>query len=147
MKNLGVIIDDKLLWHKHIQAVENKVKAILGRLYFLFKSPALFTSTKLLLYKALVRPILLYAASVWHNVAHSHITKLQTIQNKFLRIILNAPYFTTIETLHSSTQIPKIKIIIEQITTKFTSSLPYHPNSALRRVNPKTRSWWSKAHP
>ena len=45
------------------------------------------------LYKGVVLPTLLYACEVWGYAAHTHIHKLQTVQNKALRSISGAPWF------------------------------------------------------
>ena len=43
------------------------------------------------------------------SAAKSHISKIQRIQNKFLRIILNKPYDTSIYVLHEIANIQTIQ--------------------------------------
>ena len=62
-KDLGVLIDDALKFHKHTAAAIKKANGILG---IIRKSFALHGSVTLpLLYKSLVRPHLEYGNVVW----------------------------------------------------------------------------------
>jgi hypothetical protein len=50
-----------------------------------------------------------YASPAWGYDANTHINKLQTFQNKVLRIITKLPRVTPIATLHEQTGIPLIR--------------------------------------
>jgi hypothetical protein len=85
LKFLGVTITSSLNWSKHIDNVRAKASRKMGILRrgqrFLPKS-ALTT-----LYKSCVRSSLEYAAPVWQGAAKSHLAKLDSIQNKALKIL------------------------------------------------------------
>jgi len=55
------------------------------------------------------------AAPVWTAAARPHLDQLQTVQNKFLRIILNVPYDTYIEDLHKEAKIESTDEFMSQM--------------------------------
>ena len=87
-KYLGVVLDSKLSFTSHIKTVRKKCANAVSLLYNLlnFKSK-LSIKNKLLIYKTIIRPIMLYAAPIWGNTFISNINKLETIQNKALRMV------------------------------------------------------------
>jgi len=56
---------------------------------------------------------LLYAAPVWAAAPRSHLDKLQRVQNKFLRIVLNALRDTRIEDLQKLNRSIKSRMLAE----------------------------------
>ena len=62
-KYLGVTIDQNLKWSEHVKQITNKANSVHGFLRRnLYSCPM---STKINCYKALVKPVLDYAATVW----------------------------------------------------------------------------------
>lgn len=86
-KYLGIHITHNLSWNMHVDYVSNNANRMLGFLRRHFRSANL--PVKLQLYKALVRPKLEYACSVWDpgHVTLSHI--LESVQNRAARFILS----------------------------------------------------------
>jgi hypothetical protein len=62
----------------------------------------------LLIYTSIIRPLITYACPIWATASQTKIKKLQTIQNKFLRIALKAPWFMRNTQIHNDTGIPYI---------------------------------------
>ena len=86
-KYLGINLDTKLDFKSHIANIETKISrsvGILSKLRFLFPS-----STLLLLYFTLIHPHLLYGLPLWGCTFGSYLKKLQSLQNKAIRIISN----------------------------------------------------------
>ena len=82
VKFLGIIIDEKLSWKKHIHTVENKVRNSIGQLYDMRKViPKKLGST---IYNAIVNSQLSYAISVWGG-RHSDLNRLFLLQKRALR--------------------------------------------------------------
>jgi hypothetical protein len=78
LRYLGVQLDSKLLFGYHLANARNKAIAATSALYpLLARSSKLDTRTKLLLYKAVIRPIMLYASPVWSTAAQCHLKPLQ----------------------------------------------------------------------
>lgn len=91
VKYLGVILDTKLRFQQQISKSCSKALQIKQLLYPLLKrGNNMSTKNKTLLYKSLIKPILLYAAPIWSNASKTNIKKILTFENKILRQISNA---------------------------------------------------------
>ncbi|KAL1122958.1 hypothetical protein AAG570_003283, partial [Ranatra chinensis] len=160
IKYLGLTIDKKLTWKEHLKTVNKKALTKLGRNYSLLRSDELSQQLKLLIYKLVIRPTMTYACPVWHTAAKTHTQKLQTTQNKCLRVATNLPRRTNTAQLHSNLGIPLIGDYIKKLTSNFHETLIGHPNSltlntdsSIHPLNPPRRlkirclviSSWSSA--
>jgi hypothetical protein len=56
---------------------------------------------KLLVYKAVIKPIWTYGIELWGRASKSNITIMQRAQSKILITITNAPRYVTNHTLHT----------------------------------------------
>jgi hypothetical protein len=71
---------------------------------------------------ALVGPASILSPFPWRPVDHfvfmsaskSHIAKMQRSQSKILRVITNAPWYVTNQTLHDDLKVPFIKGVIQE---------------------------------
>lgn len=86
MKDLGLIQDSKLLFDKHIDKAVKKASKSLG---FVIRSTHAFKSIKPIkvLYSAYVRSILEYASVIWNPQYDVYISRIESIQKKFLRYL------------------------------------------------------------
>ena len=84
-KFLGVIIDDKLTWTRHISYIKNKISKGMGIMLKARK----FLNRKILLqlYHSFVYPYLIYCLEIWGNAADIHIDPIVKLQKKIVRII------------------------------------------------------------
>jgi len=79
-KYLGVTVDAKLCWSKHLSYVSSKATRILNLLHcnmYYCDAPA-----KKKAFRALVLPVLDYASAVWNPHTHKNISTLEKIQNR-----------------------------------------------------------------
>ena len=119
-KYLDMRLNKKLLYSKHINKTRIKIGKLTGRLYCLInRKSTLTTQNKLTIYKTIIKPVLLYAAPLWSSAANTHLQKIQTAQNKLLRMITNADRSTTNHEIRTNNNIEDIKTNIDEITTKF----------------------------
>lgn len=110
VKTLGVTMDQKLTWAPHINGAVKKAKAARAQLMPLLNQKSkLRLKNKLLLYKSVIRPAMLYGGEVWGAAAKTHLKKLQVIQNTTLRLITEAPYFVRNKIIHSDLKVDKVK--------------------------------------
>lgn len=86
-KYLGVTLTSELRWDAHIS---NVTAAALRKLFFIRRRlPFAPTQTRLLTYTTFVRPILVYANTVWFPQSVTHIAKVERVQRKAVRFIYN----------------------------------------------------------
>ena len=84
-KFLGTILDSKLSWKQHINALESKIAQNTGLIYRL----SMFLPERILrtLYCSLILPYLSYCNIIWANTYPTSLTKLCALQNKAVRTI------------------------------------------------------------
>ena len=87
---LGVYLQNKLSWTSHIDYISHKANHLLGFLtQNLRNSPRYF---KEYAYKQLVLPSIEYCCSIWDPYQKYLIDKLEIIQHRAARFILNKPW-------------------------------------------------------
>jgi hypothetical protein len=98
---LGVTIDNKLLYRSHTDKLKGRCVGLLKTLYPLIcRRSKLSRRNKLAVFKSIIAPVVNYAMPVWGSCAETHKKKLQVVQNRLPRIILDAPFETRISDLH-----------------------------------------------
>jgi hypothetical protein len=60
----------------------------------------LTTENKLLLYKAIIKPIWSYGVQLWGCAKPSNTKIIQRVQSKILRMVVNAPWYVNNKTLN-----------------------------------------------
>jgi hypothetical protein len=78
---------------------------------------------KLLIYKAVIRPILTYGCPVFNNIAKTHLKKIQVFQNKYLKRILQMPPLIRTAEVHGLTKVLMMEKFMEKLTTNFQDRL------------------------
>ena len=86
-KYLGVTMNQKLTWHKHINNVTAKASRILNLLRRNLRHAS--KEAKARAYLALVQPQLEYAASVWTPHLKSQILKIEKVQTRAARWVVD----------------------------------------------------------
>lgn len=87
ISDIGVLFDPKLTFNLHIDSIINKARSRIG---FIFRFSKEFKDVYLLklLYCTLVRPILEYCNCVWSPRYGVHISRIESVQKKFLLFAL-----------------------------------------------------------
>ena len=135
VKYLGLTLDKTMTFKSNTDLISDKALKFLGMLYpLLNRKSRLNTTNKLLIYRAIIQSILLGACPVWGNCAKSHIEKLQVIQNKCLKIILNLPRTFNTNELHKCAAVPQISQQISKINLKLRSKLLRSDNLLIRNL-------------
>ncbi|KAG5666508.1 hypothetical protein PVAND_014532 [Polypedilum vanderplanki] len=121
-KYLGVVIDKRLTFRKHVDYVIAKTNNAIRTLYpLLCRNSKLDTENKLLIYKLAIRPNFTYGMPALDGLADSHLKRLQTTQNKMLKMILNRNHFENTAKLHREANIPMVKECINKLTINFNT--------------------------
>ena len=135
VKYLGLRLTRTLNYSPHIKGQIGKATAALIQLFpLLSKESALTTSTKILLYKTSIRSIISYAVPVWCSVSDSTYKQLQILQNKCLRVILNAPRRTPIKDLHCNIDIERLQEYLLHLSARFYTQCTEHTNPLVATI-------------
>lgn len=135
LKLLGLVIDEKLSYSSHIQRAVMRTNDVTRRLNPLLKrNSGLSVDNKLTLYKIFIRSILTYAIQIWHTASRINMLKVQIVQNKVLRNILNLrPHPVTHRqvsnvVIHERTGVEHIDQFVSRLTLKFFNGMTGHEN-------------------
>lgn len=122
IKYLGLQLDQRLNFKQNVKISISKANGALRQLFPLLKrNSCLTTENKLMIYKALIRPIFTYAAPIWSHLSNYAFEPLEIFQNKCLRIIHNAPRYTRTQHLRDISKLPKIKDLTLKLARNFFS--------------------------
>ena len=124
---LGTILDSKLIFTKHTAKAAGKAYGVLQALNCLMhKKSKLSIKNKKVLYKATVKPVMLYAAPIWSNMFASNYYKLQIVQNRCLRKICDASPKISNQNIHLKLHMEEIKNDIIRLTHNFYKNQIQH---------------------
>lgn len=138
VKYLGLNLDTRLTWSQHINQKLNQCYSRLIQLYpIMNRKSHLRIDCSLLLYKSLLRPLATYACPVWGNTSKTNFRKLQTFQNKILRIIVNAPWYIRNQQLHEELKIPTVEAHIQALTRNFFKNINKCRSTAVYDIGQK----------
>lgn len=120
VKYLGLILDPKLSFTHHVLAITRKVNAAISILYPLIcRSSVISQKNKSTIYNVCILPIILYACPIWSNTYKTNYSKLQTLQNKCLRMITNSQWDVKNEEIHKILNVQTLKETVKTLTMKF----------------------------
>ena len=106
MKYLGVILDNKLNWHNHIQYLCTKIAKAAGIIYKVRNQAP--KCVLMLLYHSLVGTYLRYGIASWGTARTTALQKLKCLQNKVVRYITHASRTTNITNEYENLNILKV---------------------------------------
>lgn len=120
---LGVQFDRLLNWKIQFNYMSKRFS---DRLKILIKlchrDFGISSKVAIIIYKAFIRPVIEYGCPAFLQLQNNHISKIQIMQNKALRLALRAPYDTPLVELHKKAKIPFIESFLKMRAAKFISS-------------------------
>lgn len=132
-KYLGVTFNSYLTWKLHIDATINKVKSTYPLLFpLLYTRSSLSLETKLLLFRTILLPKILYGSSSWITVSNENLNRLQRLVNRILRQICQVPRYTTNASIRQMTNIPLLRWLIQEQLILALERIEDHPNDLLQ---------------
>lgn len=135
VKYLGMHLDRRLTWRTHIRAKREELNHRYRDLHWLLgRKSKLSLDNKLLIYKAVLKPVWTYCIQLWGSASHSNIEIIQRYQNMILKSISNAPLFIRNSEIHQLLGIPTVKEEIESCNTTYRDRLEEHPNQLARQL-------------
>ena len=128
VKFLGIIVDSKLTFQKHFEDVLERCNQRYHRLRLLANkkfgpSPA----TLIQIYKQCVRPIFEYGSLSTITASDNIISKIERLQNQFIRLALRLPKYIIPRLLHDSTGLPYVKDRLLTCATKSLDRIAQNP--------------------
>ena len=141
MKFLGITFDSQLNFKKHFEEILDCCNTRYHRLRLLFNkkwgpSPA----TIIQIYKQCIRPIFKYSSLSTVTALDYIISKIQRIQNKFIRLALRLPKYICSKLLHDSTGLWYVKYRLLSCATKSLDRIAQNPlveeSISSNRLNP-----------
>lgn len=134
-KYLGMNLDRRLTWRKHIFSKRKQLGMKFGQLYWLIgKKSELSLENKILTYKAILKPIWTYGIQLWGTASLSNIEILQRFQNKVLRVIVNAPWYVPNYIIQRDLRINSVPEEIQNYHRKYQNRLEFHPNELANKL-------------
>ena len=127
-------MDKKLHFQDHIKYIRQKSLTRIRQIYPIISSQTLTLRQKTTIYKGLIRPIILYASPAWGYTTRAQMQTLQTIQNRYARIITGSDRFTQIALLHDCLGLQYIKEVITEQAKKLKDKYSTHTNNIIRAI-------------
>lgn len=129
VKYLGLHLDRRLTWNKHIKTKRDEVNIRFRRMYWLMaRNSKLSVDNKLLIYKAILKPVWMYGIQLWGSACNSSISIMQRLQNGILRTLSDAPWFITNTEIHEALAMKTVRDEIKLSTNTYKNRLSNHPN-------------------
>lgn len=138
MEYLGVIIDNKLNWHDHIQYVSTKLSKAAGFIYK-FRNEVPKDILKML-YHSIGASYIRYGIASWGTAKPTALRKLQTMQNKIIRYMTHSPESSNIFLQYNALEILTVDELYIQEVAKFmyrsqNSTLPASFDEYFQNIN------------
>jgi hypothetical protein len=148
VKYLGLHLDRRLIWHTHVFAKRKQLGISLTKMYWLLgRKSNLSISNKLLIYKALLKPIWTYGIQLWGTTSNSNMAILERFQSKVLRLIVNAPWYVPNSVIRKDLQIPSVKEENGRFSPHYAVRLRAHPKELIATLtepplHKRLRRYW-----
>jgi hypothetical protein len=142
VKYLGVHLDKKLNWNYHINSKLAQAYSRLSTLYPLInRKSSLQNSCALLIFKTILRPLIMYACPVWGlSLSLNKVKKIQIFQNKVLRIVSKSPWFVRNVQIHNELGIYSVKSFIRRSVDNFLQSINSVPSARYFQIGQPTNN-------
>ena len=141
VKFLGITFDSKLTFEKHFEEILGRCNTRYHRVRLIVnKKWGPSPSTILQIYKQCVRPIFQYGSLSTITMSDMIISKIQRLQNKFIRLALRLPKYISVKLLHDSSGLPYVKDRLLSCVTRTLERISKNPlveeSITFNRVNP-----------
>jgi hypothetical protein len=126
VKYLGLHLDRRLTWHKHIFAERKQLGLILTKMHWLLgRQSKRSINNKLLLYKTILKPNCTYGIQLWGTASTSNIEILKRFQSKALRMIVDAPWHVSNTLIRRDLHVSTVKVEIRRYSSHYVVRLAH----------------------
>ena len=98
-------------------------------IWLIGKRSHLSLESKILLYKVVFKPVWTYGIQLWGSASISNINIIQRFQSKFLRKLVQAPWYVRNDVIHNDTKVPSVIEEVKKYSTKYIKKLENHVNN------------------
>lgn len=134
-KYLGIHLDRRLTWQKHIFSKRKQLGTKFRQMYWLMgRNSELTLENKTLIYKTILKPVWTYGIQLWGTASNSNLEILQRFQNKVLRSIVNAPWYVTSSSIEKDLQMPSIREEIKRHSSNYSDRINEHKNTLAKQL-------------
>ena len=141
VKFLGITFDSKFNFQNHFEEILGRCSTRYHRITLLVnKKWGPSPSTILQIHKQCLRPIFEYGSLSTITTSDTIISKIQRLQNKFIRLALRLPKYISVKLLLDSSGLPYVKDRLLSCATKTLERIYKNPlveaSITFNRVNP-----------
>jgi hypothetical protein len=122
-----MFLDNHLTWKEHIRKKETDLK-IKDEYWLIGRNSKLSLENKILLYKTITKPIWTHGVEILGCASKSSISIIQRCPSKILRMIVKAPWYVPNVTFHEDLNVPLVKEVIKQRSSRYHSKIEGHAN-------------------
>ena len=128
VKFLGITFDSKFTFQKHFEEILGHYNTRYHRITLLVnKKWRPSPSTILQIYKQCVQPIFEYGSLSTITTSDTIISKIQQLQNKFIRLALHLLKYISVKLLHDSSGLPYVKDRLLSCATRTLERMSKNP--------------------
>jgi hypothetical protein len=135
VKYLGLHFYQRLTWKDHIvkrrKQLDHKIREIK---WLIGKNSTLSLENKILIYKAVLKPVWTYGIEFWGCATKSNPAIVQLYQPKLLITMANAPRYVSNHNLHTDLHIPYVPTVFQERIAKHRTTLTSHPNPLMEAL-------------
>ena len=132
VRYLGIILDKRMTWKRHIVDKPKQLESKLKNFYLLIgRRFNLIVQSKIMLYKSHVWT---YGNQLWGTASNCNIEILQRFQSKTLRSLIDAPWYVTNETIHHNLKIPTVKEEVSKFSNRYNTRIDDHQNPLVTQL-------------
>ena len=128
VKYLGIHLDRKPTWRKHITTKRKQLDLKLRKLYCIIgRQSQLSLENKLLVYKAMLKPVWTFGVQLWGSASNSNIGIPERFQSKVLRIITDAPWYVPNTVIRHDLRVFSVRQEVLNYSVTYSHRLDDHP--------------------
>ena len=134
-KYLRMTLNAKLRWKAHVKKKREELGIKFRKMYWLLgRNSELSIYNKLTLYKQVLKPVWTYGIQLWGCTKKSNIKMIQTMQNKILCSIVNAPWYVRNDDIYRDLKISTVSDEIKRFAGKHEERLQRHQNEEVSHL-------------
>jgi hypothetical protein len=149
VKYLGIHLDRKLTWRKHISANRKQPYLKLRKLFWIIgRKSQLSLDNKLLVYKAILKFIWTNGVQPWGLASNSNLESLERFQLKLLWIVMDALWYVPNAVIKRDLQVLSVRHEVRNYSVTYRQRLDDQPNSLAKPLfqrpnyNPRLKRYY-----